>query len=309
MKIIRWLLSHSFLILIIVAVIYGYMFWGNLAGKDTPVGKTIAYLSEEFVGFKEFVEAVKAKQAKLEGGQPSDSNEQVTTTTDSVATITEQNTSSVEATSSGAEQQPVSISYSHNNTRVQQDSTGLVTSEIKISDEASTVASGELMQSDDGSLAANQRQAVDNSMQQDTVSTVAVSESNEVFVSPDIEKRLGNVDESGKEIKETLGGDAVREAWITARKAYYQRNYELSEQSYQKVIDSTEDNFDAYGELGNVYFNQGKNEQAASVYYEAAAILVRKGQVKRARSLMGLLRHLDKSKADELQKLIDSDLS
>jgi len=309
MKIIRWLLSHSFLILIIVAVIYGYMFWGNLAGKDTPVGKTIAYLSEEFVGFKEFVEAVKAKQAKLEGGQPSDSNEQVITTTDSVATITEQNTSSVEATSSGAEQQPVSISYSHNNTRVQQDSTGLVTSEIKISDEASTVPSGELMQSDDGSLAAKQRQAVDNSMQQDTVSTVAVSESNEVFVSPDIEKRLGNVDESGKEIKETLRGDAVREAWITARKAYYQRNYELSEQSYQKVIDSTEDNFDAYGELGNVYFNQGKNEQAASVYYEAAAILVRKGQVKRARSLMGLLRHLDKSKADELQKLIDSDLS
>jgi tetratricopeptide (TPR) repeat protein len=99
---------------------------------------------------------------------------------------------------------------------------------------------------------------------------------------------------------------SVKESWVTARKSFYQRNYEKSEQSYQNVIDSTEDNFDAYGELGNVYFNQGKNKQAASAYFEAAAILVRKGQVNRAKSLMGLLRHLDKSKADELQGLIDS---
>jgi tetratricopeptide (TPR) repeat protein len=72
------------------------------------------------------------------------------------------------------------------------------------------------------------------------------------------------------------------------------------------VIDNTEDNFDAYGELGNVYFNQGKKQQAASAYFEAAAILIKKGQVNRAQSLMGLLRHLDKAKADELQALIES---
>ena len=65
MKIIRWLLSHTFLILLIVAVIYGYMFWGNLAGEDTPAGKAIAYLSDEFVEVESFVDAVKSKQAEL----------------------------------------------------------------------------------------------------------------------------------------------------------------------------------------------------------------------------------------------------
>ena len=55
MKIIRWLLSHTFLILLIITVIYGYMFWGNLAGEDTPAGKAIAYLSSEFVEVEEFI--------------------------------------------------------------------------------------------------------------------------------------------------------------------------------------------------------------------------------------------------------------
>ena len=72
MKIIRWLLSHSLFILLIVAVIYAYMFWGNLLGKDTPAGKAVAYLSNEFVEVEEFVNAVKAKQAQLSEEHSSD---------------------------------------------------------------------------------------------------------------------------------------------------------------------------------------------------------------------------------------------
>jgi len=294
MKIIRWLLSHSFLILVIVAVIYGYMFWGNLAGKDTPVGKALAYLSDEFVVVREFVDAVKAKQAKLEGKQSPASNEQVSATTDVAATVSEQS-SSTEAVISNAEQQPVSIIYSHNNNRVEQNSNA-PDAEAAL---AETVAMSDAQPA---------QSSVDSSAQQDTQSEVVVKESREVFVSPDIEKQLNQVDDAGKAVSEPQQSNDVRQTWITARKAFYQRNYELSERSYQKVIDSTEDNFDAYGELGNVYFNQGKNKQAAAVYFEAAAIMVRKGQVNRARSLMGLLRHLDKTKADELQKLIDSNL-
>ena len=72
MKIIRWLLSHSLFILLIVAVIYAYMFWGNLLGKDTPAGKAVAYLSNEFVEVEEFVNAIKAKQAQLSEEKSSD---------------------------------------------------------------------------------------------------------------------------------------------------------------------------------------------------------------------------------------------
>ena len=129
------------------------------------------------------------------------------------------------------------------------------------------------------------------------------------FVSTALEKQLDNVDNHGKVIDKSLPGDAVRESWITARKSFYQRKYELSEKSYHDVIDNTTDNFDAYGELGNVYFNQGKKEKAAQAYFEAASILVRMGEARRAQSLMGLLRHLDKNRADDLQKLIESSAS
>jgi len=304
MKIIRWLLSHSFLILVIVAVIYGYMFWGNLAGKDTPVGKALAYLSDEFVEVREFVDAVKAKQAKLEGSQKAATNEQISEATEVTATPSEQ-TSGTEAVISNVEQQPVSITYNNNN-RVEQSSVA-PEAEAPLA-EAAAMAEVQTAQSSVDSPDLTKDQIVSNSTQQDTQSEVAVNETREVFVSPDIEKQLDQVDNTGKIVSEPQQSN-VRETWITARKAFYQRNYELSEQSYQKVIDSTEDNFDAYGELGNVYFNQGKNKQAAAAYFEAAAIMVHKGQVNRARSLMGLLRHLDKSKADELQKLIDSRLS
>ena len=127
---------------------------------------------------------------------------------------------------------------------------------------------------------------------------------NGAFVSPEIERQLENVDYQGKVADTSQRRDAVTASWILARKSFYQRNYRLSEQSYQSVIDRTEGNFDAYGELGNVYFNQGKKQQAATAYFEAAAILIRKGQIDRARSLMGLLNLLDKDKAIELQELI-----
>jgi hypothetical protein len=302
MKIIRWLLSHAFLILIIVAVIYGYMFWGNLAGEGTPAGKALAYLSDEFVEVKDFVDAVKAKQAKLEGKQSSGSNQQINATTDATAAASEQN-SSAESVISDVEQQPASIIYSHNNNRVEQNSFA--------SDAETPVAetpgiNARPMPGNVASQSGAQTEITSDMATQDVPSAVAVNDKKEVYVSPDIEQQLNQVDETGKVASESTSGKSVRDVWITARKAFYQRNYALSEQSYQEVIAGTVDNFDACGELGNVYFNQGKNEQAASAYFDAAAIMVRKGQVNRARSLMGLLRHLDKSKADELQKLLDS---
>ena len=99
---------------------------------------------------------------------------------------------------------------------------------------------------------------------------------------------------------------ATRALWLDARRAFRKRDYETCEQNYEKLIAANKDNMDAYGELGNVYFNQGKREQAAAAYYEAAAIMIKQGQVRRAASLSGLLRHLDQTKADQLKSLIDN---
>jgi hypothetical protein len=126
------------------------------------------------------------------------------------------------------------------------------------------------------------------------------------FVPAEVNRQLDNISERGEIIDPSQPTGAIRDKWIEARKLFYQRNYALSEQAYKQVIDSTKDNFDAYGELGNVYFKQHKDKEAASAYFEAAAILIRKGQAYRARSLVGLMRHLDKNKAVELQQLLDA---
>lgn len=270
MKIIRWLLSHFFLILLIVVVIYGYMFWGNLAGENTPAGKALAYLSSEFVEVEEFINAVKAKQAQLSAGP-----------------------SSVEPSSAGdselideiSPQTEAAMAYNQNR---------------QIAEPSFTTRRGEAVQNKAPAPAPTPAPAL---------AAAGMADTQDEFVSTEVAQQLDNVDKHGNVINKSSQGDAVRESWVTARKSFYQRKYELSEQSYQDVIANTTDNFDAYGELGNVYFNQGKNEKAAAAYYEAASILVRKGEIRRAKSLMGLLRHLDKSKAVDLQKLIESPVS
>jgi tetratricopeptide (TPR) repeat protein len=343
MKIIRWLLSHTILILLIVAVIYGYMFWGNLLGENTPAGKAIAYLSDEFEEVAEFVDAVKAKNSKSDQTQ---SSQQASSETSPAVTENSENVEQIEThvkaaevmadshvsnksaelakekaveniaavvsantTSSGIEQKPVSISYSHNDMRITQNSNG-ITNKALGETVAKPVAQHSHIEGKQEHVASVAASVPNSSAQiasssNTTNNAVDNGESAENFVSEDVEDKLENLDNHGKVI-DASKNETLKESWIIARKSFYQRNYKLSEQSYLKVIDASDDNYDAYGELGNVYFNQGKNQQAASAYYEAAAILVRQGQIRRARSLVGLLHHLDKAKAVELQKLIGS---
>lgn len=356
MKTIRWFLSHFFLFLLIAVVIYGYMFWGNLAGRDTPAGEAIAYLSSEFVEVDEFVKAVKARQAELSAesspAETAQSPEPAPAPEASAETVAEAQADSapadmpesiaeeqsaavvvaVEETVVQARniaQQPVSISYSHNQMRVKQNSVGQIESqpELAAQDEADAagiepetqaeaavkaiapaVVEAEPAIENETPAAATAPLEVPSQVTVDTAQT-ADKFAADKFVSPKVEQLLNNVDKNGKVINPALKTYAIRDSWVTARKSFYQRKYALSEQSYREVINNTSDNFDAYGELGNVYFNQGKNTEAAAAYFEAASILVKKGQLSRARSLMGVLRHLDDSKAAELKKLIDSTAS
>ena len=360
MKIIRWLLSHTFLILVIIVVIYGYMFWGNLAGENTPAGKAIAYLSSEFDEVGEFVAAIKEKQAQRDqqaGSLPSSSE---SSTPEHTAAVQSQEAQSQEALPQGElsqveqqavptspapaeeqvqaaavesgenvttnsrdiEQQAVSISYSHNQVQITQDSTGAVTRESRAAAVSSEPESSAVTEESDVATGmppvVSPVTPVDMPQETSPVATkravvdaeaAVTPESDATFVPEALARQLDNVDEHGKVKDSARQGLIVRQAWITARKSFYQRNYRLSELSYQQVIENTDDNFDAYGELGNVYFNQGKKTEAASAYYEAAVILLGKGQLNRARSLLGLLQRLDKSKANDLQKLIEASMS
>ena len=102
---------------------------------------------------------------------------------------------------------------------------------------------------------------------------------------------------------------SMHDTWMAARKAFYMKNFSLSEKSYHAVIAGTNNNFDAYGELGNVYFHQGKYKHAAEAYLRAGTILVRKGNIQRAQSLLPVLQQLDVPKANQLQQQIEAALS
>jgi outer membrane biosynthesis protein TonB len=105
--------------------------------------------------------------------------------------------------------------------------------------------------------------------------------------------------------QEEAPAKTTRELWISAREEYHRGNIEASISNYREVIANSTDNFDAYGELGNVYLNSGNTREAANAYFEAAAILVKLGQVRRASSLLPMLGRLDRGKAEELNQLIN----
>ncbi len=300
MKIIRWLLSHLFLILLIVVVIYGYMFWGNLTGENTPVGKAITYLSSEFVEVGEFVNAVKAKQAQVSEEQADESLEA------NASASSEENKKADDFSATVNKQQPVSATDSTKSEQVEQNPARFIEQKT---DTQPHVASTGNINSYDSQVNASARSTQSTAFVSRTTgqqSGAQVPPVRDSFIPEQVARQIENVDKNGKVIAPSLSASDIRNSWLTARKSFYQRKYDVSEKNYQYVIDNTEDNFDAYGELGNVYFNQGKNKQAAAAYFSAASILVRKGQARRARSLIGLLRHLDKDKAEELQKLITS---
>ncbi len=96
------------------------------------------------------------------------------------------------------------------------------------------------------------------------------------------------------------------ELLAAAREAFWLHNYEDAEKNYRALTKLEPENPDGYGELGNMYFSQGRWEEAAAAYYDAGIRLVREGHIDRARELVSVIRRLNGKQADELEKLISS---
>ena len=96
------------------------------------------------------------------------------------------------------------------------------------------------------------------------------------------------------------------ELLAAAREAFWLHNYEDAEKNYRALTELEPENPDGYGELGNMYFSQGRWEEAAAAYYDAGIRLVREGHIDRARELVSVIRRLNGKQADELEKLISS---
>ncbi|MES0328106.1 MAG: hypothetical protein ABUK13_07945 [Gammaproteobacteria bacterium] len=100
---------------------------------------------------------------------------------------------------------------------------------------------------------------------------------------------------------------SIGDLWKKARDSFHYRDYETSIESYKQLIARTQDNFDAFEELGDVYKYYGMKKEAAAAYYEAATILVRLGRIDHAADFMKPLTLTDTVKAKSLLDLIKAE--
>ena len=96
------------------------------------------------------------------------------------------------------------------------------------------------------------------------------------------------------------------ELLAAAREAFWLHQYDDAEKNYRALTELQPDNPDGYGELGNMYFAQGRWDEAAAAYYEAGARLVKEGRLESARELVKVIRGLNGKQADDLEKLVSS---
>ena len=97
-----------------------------------------------------------------------------------------------------------------------------------------------------------------------------------------------------------------------ARQAFWKGNLHESEKRYQDMINIDDSNPDSYGELGNLYYTQGKWEQAGEAYYQAAERLLASNnagendsqKTSRLNYLLRVIQGLDTERADKLRNKI-----
>ncbi len=102
---------------------------------------------------------------------------------------------------------------------------------------------------------------------------------------------------------EALSGvPSHQELLIQARRAYWNGNIRLAVRNYQRLIDTYPDHPDYPGELGNIYYEQGARQLAASFYLDSARLLLERGERSRAQALAEILDGLDAAAAGELRE-------
>lgn len=90
----------------------------------------------------------------------------------------------------------------------------------------------------------------------------------------------------------------------TARDAFARGDVNGAVAAYKEYLAAHPEDFDALGELGNVFFNAGRIDEAAQAYYDAANLLLAAGDKQRAQALEGAIRLGNPGLADDLaQKL------
>lgn len=139
----------------------------------------------------------------------------------------------------------------------------------------------------------------------DIVETVTVNNSDQVNETTPETVAVQNKDQPAAvtEVKQAVSG---YDMFVSARSAFNNGNMAQSEQSYLQLTELDQNNPDVYGELGNVYYSQGKWSEAGKAYYEAAVRLISKGNTNQVVYLQRVIEGLDVEYANKLSQLMMS---
>jgi hypothetical protein len=91
-----------------------------------------------------------------------------------------------------------------------------------------------------------------------------------------------------------------------ARQAFWARDMAKAERLYRKITKADEANIHAWGELGNIYYQQARWQDAAAAYTEVALRLVDKGDIPQAMYLQQLVSRLDGKQAQRIHERLSS---
>jgi tetratricopeptide (TPR) repeat protein len=286
MKFIRWLFSNIILIAFVLALTYAYVYWDNLTGEDTPAGKLIAYLSTEYEEVHEFF-----KEYGLTDDEPAEVAE--TTPVEEVAETTVAPPAAPQQQAQATFQPAVppqammQQAPSRQPVRPAPVWPGVQERTVQPAPRAPYPGSGTRQPAYTQPQTQPRPPRSEPSLARESLPTMTTA-----------------VDDQMAAPQEPVS--STRELWISAREEFHRGNIDVSIRNYKEVIATSSDNYDAYGELGNVYLSRGSEKEAADAYFEAAAILVKTGQIDRARSLLPMLGRLDRARAEELNRLISS---
>ena len=87
-----------------------------------------------------------------------------------------------------------------------------------------------------------------------------------------------------------------------ARQAYWSRDMAGAEARYKGLVNDYPDNADIKGELGNLYYAQRRNAEAAEMYHQAGLQLIKDGTPQQVMLLIGVLQAIAPAKATDLRQ-------
>ena len=100
----------------------------------------------------------------------------------------------------------------------------------------------------------------------------------------------------------SFGKSSAADNIAKARDAFARGDTNGAVAIYNEIIKSDANNTDARGELGNVYYSTGRQQEAAQAYYDTAKLMIAKNEIDRVEALLPVIDQINPMMVDDLMQ-------